>query len=315
MRRLHVFRWLTAAALAAALTGGHTTVWGQVGQSCGPDARLLTGAWTTTETIDGENTSLWRGTLHLVQRGPEVAGRWEPPGGAPERAVLGSFRDGILRVTQRGMPAMPAAEVAGAPPRSWLLSLSSDGKLLSGRWSEQEAGMPARQGDLFASGEAGCTFPAGLSTQAPAGAPALEDTLAVPGCQRWDLSGTWIVAGTDSRAGTAGAAVPQGAGPAGDGDWQFRLWQDGETVLGWYEPRTAVGDGTAHEPRRPAWVVDGQIRGRVIRLVLHLGDSATLARFLTLSTQGDTLESPWPLPFGPAESETLHGNAHCRELP
>jgi hypothetical protein len=62
----------------------------QTAPACSPAARRLTGHWTTTETVDGENSSLWRGTLRLVQRGERIVGRWEPAGGQPERLVAGS---------------------------------------------------------------------------------------------------------------------------------------------------------------------------------------------------------------------------------
>jgi hypothetical protein len=288
---------LAAVMLAALLALGQVPApaAAQAGESCAPDERRLTGAWTTTETVDGENESLWRGTLHLVQRGQQVVGRWEPPRGAPERLVIGSFVDGILRVTQRGMPAIPAAEVASAPARTWLLAISSDGKLLSGRWSEPAPGAPVRQGDLFASGEALCPpapgeAPAAAATPAPAALLPAE-------CPRWDLTGAW-----ETR--------PAGDGPAVSG-WRLWLWQDGDAVLGWYEPRDASDGQAPGGGPAPAWVVDGQLRGRSLRLVLHLGDSATLARLFTVSAAGDTLQVDWPFPFGPPETETLHGAAHC----
>ncbi len=268
---------ILAVLLALGLGPDPVPAAAQPGEACAPDERRLTGAWTTTETVDGDNESLWRGTLHLVQRGRQVVGRWEPPGGAPERLVIGSFVDGILRVTQRGMPAIPPAEVKDAPARTWLLAISSDGKLFSGRWSEPARGAPVRQGDLFASGEAPC--------------PPAE-------CPRWDLTGAWE---------TRSVANAPDAAPG----WRLWLWQDGETVLGWYEPRDASDGQAPGGGPAPAWLVGGQLRGRSLRLVLHLGDSATLARLFTVSAAGDTLQADWPLPFGPPEAEVLHGAAQC----
>jgi hypothetical protein len=254
---------------------------------------VLGGAWTTTETVDGDNSSLWRGSLQVVQQGREVVGRWEPPRGEPERVVVGTLVDGIVRATQRGTAALPAAAVAEAPSRAWLLSLSADGTLLTGRWTEQTAGA-SRQGSLVATGEARCAAEPASSGEAAAGAePAapqlptvapMAPTAALSACAAWDLSGTWEVAGEPS--------------------WRLRLWQDGEAVLGWYEP--AAGDAAL-----PSWVVDGSVRGRTVLLRHHLGDSATVARTLVLAPDGAALTGAWPLPFGPAEREVLAGQARC----
>jgi hypothetical protein len=82
---------------------------GQEAPACAPGSRALTGDWTTTETIDGQNTSFWRGTLcnrtlsfpeylgdstklaHtlvLDPGGTELCGSWPLPFGPDEREVL-----------------------------------------------------------------------------------------------------------------------------------------------------------------------------------------------------------------------------------
>ncbi|HVG98231.1 MAG TPA: hypothetical protein VNK05_15090, partial [Chloroflexota bacterium] len=139
------------ASLALALAVGLIDLGGrpaaaQAPPACTPAARSLTGHWTTTETVDGENGSFWRGALRLVQRGDRVVGRWEPPGGQPERLVAGSYANGVLRVAQRGNPALAPAGVEPAASRVWLLTLSADGTILSGRWSEPADGPAARHG-------------------------------------------------------------------------------------------------------------------------------------------------------------------------
>ncbi|MGH2351887.1 MAG: hypothetical protein ACRDI2_21550 [Chloroflexota bacterium] len=285
---------ILAPAVASVVAAQEAT---QQVASCMPGDRSLTGAWTTTETVDGQNTSLWRGSLQLVQRGGQVVGRWEPPGGAPERVIAGSFARGLLRVTQRSTPDLPAAEVEAAPPRSWTLSLSTDGRLLSGRWTEPAAGGAARQGDLFATGEAGC---------GPAAPPPPPSEPAPASCLSWDLSGVWEV-----------AASPPDAPP-----WRLWLLQDGETLLGWYEarsPSTASSGATLDDlaavattdAPRPLWVVDGRVRGRLVLLEQHAGDSTTIARTLLLDPEGHTLSGGWPLSFGPPETEVLQGEARC----
>jgi hypothetical protein len=275
----------------------------QSAPACAPGGRSLSGHWTTTETVDGENTSFWRGTLRLAQRGDRVVGRWEPPGGQPERLVAGSFADGVLRVAQRGTPALAPAGVGEAASRSWLLTLSSDGTILSGRWTEPASGPAVRRGDLFAAGEAACR-------PAPAGSGVAQPSASRDGpCAGWDLSGDWT---------TVGATT--GGGPA-------RLWlvQDGPGLLGWYEtgpaavaPRldaAGVPDGLERaagaQATAPAWTVDGEVRGTVVRLTLYAGDSLTLSRTLLLASDGATLSGPWPPGFGPPETEVLSGRARC----
>jgi hypothetical protein len=284
----------------------------QIAPSCPPEAQRLTGHWTTTETVDGENSSLWRGTLRLVQRGERIVGRWEPAGGQPERLVAGSFAGGVLRVAQRGTPDLAPAGVAASPSRSWLATLSSDGMILSGRWTEPATGAPTRTGELFVAGEATCQVDEGAPADlAPGGAGGPAPGRPGPGgaCPAWDISGAWT---------TVGATTP--GGPA-------RLWllQDGEEVLGWYETgptgaapvADAAGVPGALEraagsvATAPTWTVDGQVRGTVLRLTLYAGDSLTLTRTFVLGDGGSSLSGPWPAGFGPPEAEVLTGQARC----
>jgi hypothetical protein len=268
-------------------------------ERCGPGARVLTGAWTTTETTDGENTSLWRGSLRLVHRRMsdrtgEVAGRWEPPGGAPERTVYGTLVDGVLQAAVGGTEAQPAAAVEAAPARTWVLSISSDGTLLTGYWFEagRGPGTAPRQGHLVASGEASCLRQDAAAAAEPVPGAAAEPVL----CPAWDVTGRWEVAAPSDDA------PPWPA-------WRLRLWQDGEVVLGWYEPGAPPPGMDAATPF--AWVVDGTLRGRTLLLQHHLGDSAVIARTLVLGAEGTSLTGAWPLPFGPAEQEVLRGQAQC----
>jgi hypothetical protein len=269
--------WGTVAPAFAAPPGS---------EDCAPDARRLSGEWTTTETTDGENRSLWRGTLHLVQQRGLIFGRWEPPAGEPQRVVVGTFEHGVLRLVQRGTPGLAGAGVAPARSRSWLLSVSADGRLLTGRWAEPAGGQPARQGDLFATGESGCAqVPADGGTPAPL--PAVPE-----GCAGWDLSGVWEVG-------------PPSGPPAEEPAWRLWLLQDGPALLGWYEAHAGTPDVSQ------AWVVDGRVEGRLVHLQHHAGDSTTVARTLVLDTGGTTLSGAWPVPFGPPESEVLTGRARC----
>jgi hypothetical protein len=89
--------------------------------------------------------------------------------------------------------------------------------------------------------------------------------------------------------------------------WWLRLWQQGERVLGWYEPVTG-------EPGR-RWVVSGELRGRTLLLRHQLGDGATVARQLELSPDGATLRGAWPAAFGPPGEEELGGAAACLAAP
>jgi hypothetical protein len=298
---------LLAALLVCGGALGVRPAGAQAPPVCAPAARSVTGHWTTTETVDGENGSFWRGALRLVQRGDRVVGRWEPPGGQPERLVAGSYAKGVLRIAQRGHPALPPAGVEPATSRAWVLTLSSDGAILSGRWTEPADGPAARHGDLFGSGEAGCP-----ATPAAAAAPAASGPERAAGgapCAAWDLSGGWTTAGPTTAAGPA------------------RLWllQDGASLLGWYETgpaaaapevdaagvpgglaRVAAAPGTA-----PPWTVDGEVRGTVVRLTLYAGDSLSLSRTLVLAGDGQTLSGAWPPGFGPPETEVLTGHARC----
>jgi hypothetical protein len=306
--RRTLIRAFGAALLVPGLLGPGP-VGAQDGPFCLPSARRLSGEWTTTETVDAENSSLWRGSLRLLQRGAQVVGRWEPPGGEPERLVAGRFEGGVLRLSQRGSPGLPAAGVAPAPVRTLLLTLSSDGAVLSGRWSEREG----RGGDLFASGQAGCGDTGGpaqglpLSTTEEAGP-------AIPGsCARWDLNGIWE------------AGLEPDSGPPA------RLWllQDGASLIGWYEtgltsvdPAPAAGglparleDVAGAAATAPLWMVDGDVRGAVVRLTQFAGDGLRLPRTLVLDGTGERLSGPWPPGFGPPETEVLAGRATCAVAP
>ncbi|HEX2516399.1 MAG TPA: hypothetical protein VH257_16960 [Chloroflexota bacterium] len=294
----------------------------QDGPLCLPSARRLSGEWTTTETVDAENSSLWRGSLRLLQRGTQVVGRWEPPGGEPERLVAGRFEGGVLRLSQRGSPGLPVAGVAPAPGRTLLLTLSSDGAVLSGRWSEREgrgeeggqsSRLAGRGGDLFASGQAGCGDTGGPAPGQPFSTP--EDAgPAIPGsCARWDLNGVWE------------AGVEPDSGPPA------RLWllQDGASLIGWYEtgltsvdPAPAAGslparleDVAGAAATAPLWMVDGDVRGAVVRLTQYAGDGLRLPRTLVLDGTGERLSGPWPPGFGPPETEVLAGRATCAVAP
>jgi hypothetical protein len=101
--------------------------------------------------------------------------------------------------------------------------------------------------------------------------------------------------------------------------------QDGATLLGWYEtgpagaaPGVDAGDGphglervAGAQATAPAWTVDGEVRGTVVRLTLYAGDSLTLSRTLLLAADGAFLSGPWPPGFGPPETEVLTGHARC----
>ena len=73
-----------------------------------------------------------------------------------------------------------------------------------------------------------------------------------------------------------------------------------------------LADLAAALPAAPVWALDGQVRGRVVRLTLYAGDSITVSRTFVLDSDQGTLSSPWPLPFGPAETDVLTGQARCR---
>ena len=105
---------------------------------------------------------------------------------------------------------------------------------------------------------------------------------------------------------------PTGAAPA-------RLWllQDGVSLIGWYEtgltsidPARAAGglparleDVAGAAATAPLWMVDGDVRGAVVRLTQFAGDGLRLPRTLVLDGTGVRLSGPWPLGFGPPETE------------
>jgi hypothetical protein len=318
-RSPHALKALFTRALLLGLILGliapvpaHAHAHAQEPRACAFRSWTIGGEWTTTETVHGANESLWRANLRLVQRGEEVAGRLEAPSGQPERAVLGTYRDGVLSITELGVSAAPRAAVEAAPARRWVLSLSSDGRLLSGSWWEDlDNRGRGRSGELFASGEAACA-PDGAPTVSAApeaqGAvpPGAVLDAGPPGCVRWDLTGAWRV--DDGREGEAGPQQRQQ-------HW-LRLWQQDGRVLGWYEP-AAVGVGVGVAPLSGAtrWVVDGRLDGRTLRLTHHLGDGATLERLLELSADGLTLVGTHPIQLGPPATERLAGSAACVRSP
>jgi hypothetical protein len=74
----------------------------------------------------------------------------------------------------------------------------------------------------------------------------------------------------------------------------------------------ATGVADAGSAPGASWTVDGTLRGGALRLTLYAGDSVTLSRTLVLDPVAGTLSGPWPLGFGPAETEVLEGRASCR---
>jgi hypothetical protein len=184
--------------------------------------------------------------------------------------------------------------------------------VLSGRWSEPEG----RAGDLFASGQAECAG-AGDRTEGEPLATTDAALSAGPGsCTRWDLNGVWET-----------GDQPDGGPPGGPA----RLWllQDGTSLIGWYETGlTSVEPARGPEglPERleglagaaataPVWMVDGEVRGAVVRLTQYAGDGLRLPRTLVLDGAGERLAGPWPPGFGPPETEVLAGRATCAGTP
>ena len=173
----------------------------------------LTGRWATATTEAGKNRSLANTTLHLVQRGSSLVGRWTPLEGR-EVVVQGSIAAGIARLTFLKADA----------PRSLVLAVASDGTRIGGRWTE-----PGTDGgEFWARGEAVC--PQTPAAAAPAPGPANA------ACPAWDVTGQWGVYWP-----TGGARLGNTPGP---GAWTLHLWQDQQDLIGWY--RSA--DRTAYWP-------------------------------------------------------------------
>ena len=173
----------------------------------------LTGRWSAATTEAGKNRSLVNTTLHLVQRGSSLVGRWTPLEGR-EVVVEGSIAAGIARLTFLKADA----------PRSLVLAVASDGTRIGGRWTE-----PGTDGgEFWARGEAVC--PQAPDTAAPAPGPANA------ACPAWDMTGQWGVYWP-----TGGARLGNTPGP---GAWTLHLWQDQQDLIGWY--RSA--DRTAYWP-------------------------------------------------------------------
>ena len=101
----------------------------------------LTGRWSAATTEAGKNRSLVNTTLHLVQRGSLLVGRWTPLEGR-EVVVEGNIAAGIARLTFLKPDAT----------RHLVLAVASDGTRIGGRWTE-----PGTEGgEFWARGEAVC---------------------------------------------------------------------------------------------------------------------------------------------------------------
>ncbi|MAG37200.1 MAG: hypothetical protein CL878_13280 [Dehalococcoidia bacterium] len=231
----------------------------------------LTGRWAAATTEAGRNSSLAITTLHLVQRGDLLVGRWTPLEGR-EVAVEGTVAAGIARLTFFKPDA----------PRKLVLSIGSDGTRIGGRWTEPgTAG-----GEFWARGEASCPL-----TPTPP-----EPALSGPSntsCLAWDVTGQWAV------GWPTGGDLPGNA--PGPGTWTLHLWQDQQDLVGWYQSTDRSSD----------WPVDGTVRGRRLTLSLRLEESLWVERNFILASHGRSARARWPIDLGAIGAEVITGQATC----
>ena len=118
-------RWaashLAGVAMALLVLLAHTQVGPVAAQEAGHPSRCdnwqLTGRWSAATTEAGRNRSLVNTTLHLVQRGSLLVGRWTPLEGR-EVVVEGSIAAGIARLTF----------IKPDAPRHLVLAVASDAR-------------------------------------------------------------------------------------------------------------------------------------------------------------------------------------------
>ncbi len=243
----------------------------EAGQPSRCDNWQLTGRWSAATTEAGRNRSLVNTTLHLVQRGSLLVGRWTPLEGR-EVVVEGSIAAGIARLTFLKPDA----------PRYMVLAVASDGTRIGGRWTE-----PGTEGgEFWARGEAVC-----LQTAAAPAPPAPGPANA--SCLAWDVTGQWGVYWP-----TGGARLGNTAGP---GTWTLHLWQDQQELVGWY--RSA--DRSAY------WPVDGEVLGRRVKVTLRLEETLWVERNFLLASHGRSARAYWPTDLGAVGAEVITGQATC----
>ena len=264
--------WLAIALLVVL---AHLQAGPVAAQEAGPPSRCdnwqLTGRWSAATTEAGRNRSLVNTTLHLVQRGSLLVGRWTPLEGR-EVVVEGSIAAGIARLTFLKADA----------PRQLVLVVASDGTRIGGRWTE-----PGTDGgEFWARGEAVC-----LQAPATAAPPASGPTNA--SCLGWDVTGEWGVYWP-----TGGTRLGNTAGP---GAWTLHLWQDQQELIGWYQS----ADRTAY------WPVDGEVLGRRLKVTLRLEETLWVERNFVLSSHGRSARAYWPTDLGAVGAEVITGQAAC----